>query len=146
MPPLPGGLPFDQRIDFADRGIFFDCSDVKRALYECVHVQLTATARPVAEKFENAFEPAHELIEKAVVVGMYFVDEFVQIIFVPGAEINESLHRLVGICRDVLTLSALYDSNSVVCEESEVGDAVVDVGGLVDSNEWFVEDGKEVAE
>ncbi len=114
MPPLPGGLPFNQGIDLADCGVLFNCSNIERALYECVHIQLTATARPMAEKFENAFEPAHELIEKAVVVSMYFVYEFVQIIFVPGAEINESLHRLVGIGGNVLALSALYDSNGVI--------------------------------
>lgn len=100
----------------------------------------------MAQEFEDAFEPAHELAEEAVVVDVDFVDELVEVVFVAGAEINKGLDRLVRVGGDVLALGALDGDEHVVGEGGEVGDAVVDVGGFVDAHEGFVEDGEEVAE
>lgn len=75
-----------------------------------------------------------------------FVDEFVEAVFVARAEVDEGLDGLVGVGRDVLPLVLFDYGDGVVGEAGEVGDAVVDVGGLVDSDEGLVEDGEEVAE
>ena len=75
-----------------------------------------------------------------------FVHEFVEVVFVAGAEVDEGLDSLVGVGGDVLPLGALDRAKHVTGEGREVGDAVVDVGGFVDADEGFVEDGEEVAE
>lgn len=75
-----------------------------------------------------------------------FVDEFIEVVFVAGAEVDEGLDRLVGVGGDVLALGALDGDEHVIGEGGEVGDAVVDVGGFVDAHEGFVEDGEEVSE
>jgi hypothetical protein len=46
--------------------------------------------------------------EEAVVVGVDFVDEFVEVVFVAGAEVDECLDCLVGVGRDVL-FAAFFD-------------------------------------
>jgi hypothetical protein len=79
-------------------------------------------------------------------VDMDFVDEFVEVVFVAGTEVNERLDGLVGIGRNVLTLGTINDGDGVVGESGEVGDAVVYVGGFVDADERVGEDCEEVAE
>ena len=74
------------------------------------------------------------------------VDEFVEVVFVAGAKVDEGLDGLVRVGGDVLALGALDGDEHVVGEGGEVGHAVVDVGGFVDAHEGFVEDGEEVAE
>ena len=61
----------------------------------------------MSEELEDAFEPAHEGGKEAVVVNVDFMDEFVEVVLVAGAEIDEGLHCLVGVGGDVLALSAL---------------------------------------
>lgn len=79
-------------------------------------------------------------------MDVHFVYEFVEIILMASAKINEGLNCLVRIRRDVLTLSGGEDREHVIGEGSEVGDGAVDIGGFVDADERFVEDGEEVAE
>lgn len=79
-------------------------------------------------------------------MDVHFVYEFVEIILMARTKINEGLNRLVWVRRDVLTLSGGEDGEHVVGEGSEVGDGAVDIGGFVDADEGFVEDGEEVAE
>ena len=138
-------LPCDQGVDFLDRDGFVDLAHVDCALEQGVHVQFAALG-PVAQKLENVFEPAHELAEEAVVVDVHFVHEFVEVVFVAGAEVDEGLDGLVRVRGDILPLGALDGAEHVVGEGGEVGHAAVDVGGFVDAHEGFVEDGEEVAE
>ena len=79
-------------------------------------------------------------------MNMDFVDEFVEIILMSCAQVNERLDGLVGVGGDVLALREVEDVEHVVCERSEVGDGIVDVCGFVDADEGLVEDGEEVAE
>lgn len=79
-------------------------------------------------------------------MDVHFVYEFVEIVLMASTKINEGLNCLIWIRRDVLTLSRGEDREHVVGEGSEVGDGAVDIGGFVDANEGFVEDGEEVAE
>ena len=74
------------------------------------------------------------------------VDEFVEVLLVAAAEVDEALDRLIGVGGDVLALRGVEDAEGVVGEGGEVGDGVVDVGGFVDPHERLVEDGEEVAE
>lgn len=77
---------------------------------------------------------------------MHFVYEFVEIILMAPAEVDEGLDGLVGICGYVLALTGLEDTEHVVCEVGEVGDGGVDVCGFVDAHEGLVENGEEIAE
>lgn len=79
-------------------------------------------------------------------MDVHFVDKFVKIVLMTSTQINEGLNRLVGIRRDVLTLSGGEDGEHVVGEGSKVCDGIVNIGGFVDADEGFVEDGEEVAE
>ena len=145
MPLLPLLLPLDQRVDFLNRDILINLSHIDRALKQRIHVQLPALG-PISQELEDPFQPAHELAEETVVVDVDFVNEFVEVIFVAGAEVDEGLDRLVRVGGDVLALGALDGVEHVVGEGGEVGDAIVDVGGFIDAYEGFVEDGEEVAE
>lgn len=100
----------------------------------------------MAEELEDTFKPAHQLGKQAVIVDVYFVNEFVEIILMASAEIDEGLDCLVWIGRDVLTLSGGEDGEHVIGEGSEVSDRAVDIGGFVDTDEGFVEDSEEIAE
>lgn len=73
---------------------------------------------------------------------MHLVDEFVEIVFVARAEVYEGLDGLVGVSRDVLTLTGFYYLDCVVYEVGEVCDAVVYVCGFVYSDQGFVENCK----
>ena len=75
-----------------------------------------------------------------------FVNKFVEVILMTSAEIDKGLDCLVWIGGDVLTLSRGKNGEHVVGEGSEVGNGVVDVGGFVDADEGFVENGEEVTE
>ncbi len=79
-------------------------------------------------------------------MDVYLVDEFVEIILMASAEIDEGLDGLVWISGDVLTLSGGEDGEHIVGKGSEVGDGAVDIGGFVDADEGFIEDGEEIAE
>lgn len=74
------------------------------------------------------------------------VNEFVEVILVTCAEIDEGLNCLVGICRDLLSLASLDSLDCVVDKYGEICNAVVDVRRLVDTNKGFIEDGEEIAE
>ena len=74
------------------------------------------------------------------------VDEFVEVVLVAGAEVDEGLDGLVWVCGDVLALGAFDDGDHVVDEVGEVGDGAVDICGFIDTDEGFVEDGEQVAE
>lgn len=100
----------------------------------------------MSQEFEDPFNPGHERGEEAIVVDVNFVDEFVQVVFVAGAEVNEGLDCLVWVGGDVLALGGFYHFYGVVGELGEVGYGTVDVCGFVDANEGFVEDLEEVAE
>ena len=93
-------------------------------------------------------------------MGVDFVDEFIEVVLVSLAEVDEGLDCLVGVGGDVL-LTAFVDDlvllvgvgvggrtylDHVVDEDREVGDAVVDVRRLVYPDQRFVEDRKEVSE
>ena len=79
-------------------------------------------------------------------MDMDFMDEFVEVVLVAGAEVDEGLDGLVGVGGDVLALGGLEHAEHVVGEVGEVGDGGVDIGGFVDAHEGLVEDGEEVAE
>lgn len=82
-------------------------------------------------------------------MGVDFVDEFVEIVFVAGTEINKSLNGLIRVCGNIL-LAAFFNDLSVLVEQkrrerrtydyhivnehSEVRDTVVNIGRLIDSN------------
>ncbi len=132
VPFLPLLLPLDEGVDLRDRCVFVDAAHVEGALEEGVHVEFAALG-PVAEELEDAFEPAHELLEEAVVVDVDFVHELVEVVLVALAEVDEGLHGLVRVGRDVLPLGLFHDGEHVVGEDGEVGHAVVDVGGFVDA-------------
>lgn len=106
MPFFARFLPLDEGVDFVDGDVFVDLSHVDRTLEERVHIQLSALG-PVSEELQDAFEPAHEGGKEAIVVNVHFVDKFVEVIFVAGAEVDEGLHGLVGVGGDVLALGAL---------------------------------------
>jgi hypothetical protein len=61
-------------------------------------------------------------------VDVDFVDEFVEIVFVAGTEVDEGLDSLVGIGGDILALGSVYNGDGIVGEGGEVGDAAIDVG------------------
>ena len=88
----------------------------------------------MSQKFKDSFYPAHELGKEAVVVGMYLMHEFVEVVFVALAKINKSLNSLVGVSRNVLFATFVHHHNHVIDEDGEVGDAVVDIGRLIDSD------------
>lgn len=138
-------LPRDEGVDLGDGGVPVDAAHVDGALEEGVHVEFAALGAE-AEELKDAFEPAHELLEEAVVMDVDFVHELVEVVLVALAEVDEGLHGLVRVGRDVLPLGFVDDGEHVVGEDGEVGDAVVDVGRFVDAHEGFVEDGEEVAE
>ena len=100
----------------------------------------------MTEEFEEPLNPGHEGREETVIMDVDFVDEFVEVVLVAGAEVDKGLNGLVRVGGDVLALEGGEDGESVVCEGGKIGDRVVDVGGLVDADEGFIEDCEEVAE
>lgn len=145
MPFFSVALPFYKRVDLGDSFGFVDMAHVYGALEEGVHVQFP-TFRTMTEELEDSFEPAHEGCEEAVIVDVNLVDELVEVVLVAGAEVDKGLDCLVRVRRDVLALGGCEDGEGVVCEGGEVGDGIVYIGGFVDADEGFVEDGEEVAE
>lgn len=79
-------------------------------------------------------------------MDMDFVYELVEVVFMSRAEVDERLNCLVGVGRDFLTLAGFNRLDRIIDEQGEVGDAVVNICGLVNADKGFVEDGKEVAE
>lgn len=62
------------------------------------------------------------------------VDELVEVVLVARTKVDERLYRLVGICRDLLSLAGLDGLDRVIDKNSEIRDAVVDVCRLVDAD------------
>lgn len=133
VPLFPFSLPSDESIDLRDRHVLVYLAHVHSALEESVHVELPAL-RTVSQEFEDALQPAHQLLKEAVVVDVYFVNEFVKIVLMALAKVNEGLDGLVGVGRYVLALCFFYYREHVVGEDGEVCDAVVDVGRFVDAD------------
>jgi hypothetical protein len=79
-------------------------------------------------------------------MDMHFVNKLVQIMLVTCAEIDESLHGLVRIGGEILALCGLDDRDGIGDKVREIGDAIVDICGFVDSDEGLVEDLEEVTE
>ena len=100
----------------------------------------------MAKELEDTFQPAHQRAEETVVVDVHLMDEFIEVVLVAGAEVDEGLDGLVGVGGDVLALGGVKDGEGVVSKGGEVGDAGVNVGGFVDADEGLVEDCEEVAE
>ena len=100
----------------------------------------------MTEELEYPFNPGHEGGEETVIMDMNFMDEFVEVVLVAGAEVDKGLNGLVRVCGDVLALEGGENGEGVVCEGGKVRDGVVDVSGLVDADEGFVENCEEVAE
>ena len=100
----------------------------------------------MAEEFEDPLNPDHEGGEETIIMDVDFVDKFVEVVLVAGAEVDKGLNGLVRVGGDVLALEGGEDGEGVVCEGSEVGDGVVDVGGFVDADQGFIKDCEEVAE
>jgi len=71
----------------------------------------------LTKEFEDPFYPAHELGEETVVVSVYFVDEFVEVVFVALAEVDEGLDCLIGVGGDVLFAAFFDDLNFSIRRE-----------------------------
>ena len=56
------------------------------------------------------------------------VDEFVEVIFMASAKVNEGLNGHIGVSRYVLPLGFVDDGYSIVREISKVRDRIVDIG------------------
>lgn len=78
-------------------------------------------------------------------MGVDFMNKFIKIVLVATAKIDEGLHGLIRIGRNVLPLRSVEDCEGIVGEESKVGDAAVNVGGFVHADEGLIKDGKEIA-
>ena len=79
-------------------------------------------------------------------MDVYFVYEFVEIVFVSRAKIDEGLNRLIWVCGDVLSLSFFDNNDHVVYEGGKVRYTAIDIGGLVYSDKGFVENCEKVTE
>lgn len=163
MPFLAGFLPRDEGVDFGDGFVLVELADRDGTCEEGVDVELAGFGA-LAEEFQDAFYPAHELGEEAVVVGVDFVDEFVEVVFVSLAEVDEGLHGLVGVGGDILLAAFVNDLLSrlsvkytldrdreayrdhIIDEDCKVCDAVVHVCGLIHTNKRLVEDGEEISQ
>lgn len=77
---------------------------------------------------------------------MDLVNELVEVIFVSSAKVDECLHSLVGIGRDVGALGCFNRADDVIHEDSEIRDTVVDIRRLVHPNKRFVEDSEQITE
>ena len=77
-------------------------------------------------------------------MSMYFVHEFVEVMFVALTQVDEGLDGLVGISRNILFATFVDHKDHVVDKDGEIGDTVVDVGGLVDSYQGLVKDCEEI--
>lgn len=107
MPLLARLLPRDQPVDLGDGGIFVELVDRHGTFEERVHIEL-AGGGALAQELEDAFYPAHELCEEPVVVRVHFVHEFVEVVLVARAEVDEGLDGLIGVCGNVL-FAAFFD-------------------------------------
>lgn len=79
-------------------------------------------------------------------MNMDLVYKFVKVVFVACTQINKRLNGLVRVCRNFLSLASFYGLDRIIDKHSKVCDAVVHVRRFVNADEWFVKDGKEVAE
>lgn len=70
----------------------------------------------MAEKLEDALQPAHELGKETIVVYMDLMDELVEIVLVPGAKVDEGLDGLIWVCGDVLPLCGCDYGDGVISE------------------------------
>ncbi len=145
MPFLALFLPFNEGVDLVDSDRFFDMPHIHGAVEKCVHVQL-ASPWAVAEELEDPLYPGHKLGEKAIIMQVDLVNESIKVFLMAGAEVNEGLDGLVGVCRHVLALSTFNHREHVVGERGEVCDTVVHIGRFVDADEGLVEYCEEVTE
>ena len=79
-------------------------------------------------------------------MNMHLVDEFVKIVLMSLTKIYKGLHGLVWISGNVLALCLFHHGDHVIYESGKVGNAAIDIGGLVNADEGFVEDCEKVAE
>ena len=145
MPLLPRLLPPDKLVNFPYCLFSIHLPDITRTLEERIHVELP-TCGTLPQETQNALQPSHQLSEKPVIMNMHLVHKLVEVVFVACTQVYERLHSLVRICRHVLSLAMLNDSDSIVGKHREIGDGIIDIGGLVDTNEGFVKNSEEIAE
>ena len=65
--------------------------------------------------------------------------EFVKVVLMSRAKINERLYGLIRIGRERLMLRGGDDFDGVIGEDCKVGNRVVNIGRFVDADEWLVE-------
>jgi len=139
-------LPVDQGVDLGLRLGTVDGPGLDSLLEEHVHVKLTATLGTMPQENQYLLQPSHQLVEKAIVVDVHLMDELVEVVLVPGAQIDEGLDRLIGIRGHLLRLCLFDHDDHIIDEDGEVRYRVVHVRRLVHSNERLVEDGEQIAE
>lgn len=64
-------------------------------------------------------------------MNMHFVHEFVETVLVAGTHVDKCLDGLVGVCRNILTLTAFDYGDGIVGKCCEIGNAIVNIGGFV---------------
>lgn len=107
VPPLPGLLPGNERVDLRNRLLLVH-SAAEAPLKERIDVEGSVVGA-VAEEFEDAFDPSHELREQSVVVHVHLVDKLVKVVLVPLAQVNERLDGLVRVSRSILLPALVND-------------------------------------
>lgn len=98
------------------------------------------------QKLKNAFQPAHQLLEKAIIVDMNLMHKLIEILLMPRTEVDKRLYGLIGVGRYILALSSLHNRKHIIGENGKIGNTTVDIGRFVYSDQWFVEDGEKVSE
>lgn len=107
VPLLPRLLPGDERVDLLYSLFLLYNATANSSLKQRINIKLPVLGA-MPKEFKYAFDPAHELREEAVVMGVYLMNKLVKVVLVSLAQINKRLDGLVRICRGVL-LSALID-------------------------------------
>jgi len=148
VPALARHLPLDEARDLGDGAAAVDRAGVDGCAEHGVHVQrvVAGAARAVLQERQDPLHPPHQVAEQPVVVDVHLVDEFVQVVLVPCAQVDEGLHCLVRVGGEILALGRFDRSDCVTDEHGEVGDAAVYVGRLVHAHKRLVEDLEEVTE
>lgn len=75
----------------------------------------------MAEKLQDILHPAHKLSEEPIIVSVNLMNEFVKVILVTGAKVDERLNGLVWVSGDILALGSLEDRECIVSKGSKVG-------------------------
>ena len=122
MPLFACFLPGDQLVDLRDCFFLVELTDANSTGDECVYVEFSGL-RTLSEELQNAFDPAHELPKKTVVMSMHLVDKLIEVVFVALAQVDERLNCLVRVGGDVLLaafindLYILADTQLLKCEK-----------------------------